>query len=95
MKSKIILLISIFSCFWIFHFAFQQKTIYSHSLGKISSNWENKDGNRILAQTPYQKINNQSLIHWMQLTTSQLKTMVTIYQKLEEITFSHFSLYFQ
>jgi hypothetical protein len=64
MKSKIILLISIFSCFWIFHFAFQQKTIYSHSLGKISSNWENKDGNRILAQTPYQKINNQSLIHW-------------------------------
>lgn len=50
--------------FWIFFFSFQNATFYNATLGKISQNWTNINGERKLIQTHYTTVTNSKLIRW-------------------------------
>ncbi|MBE9466779.1 MAG: hypothetical protein IMY72_00495 [Bacteroidetes bacterium] len=64
MKKTIIIQLTTLICFWLIFLGFQNKTIYSNSLGLISDNWQNKNEERKLVDKPYEKLTNDNYIQW-------------------------------
>ncbi len=63
--KKIILIQALVLCgFWIIYFSFQHYSFYHHTLGKFSDNWQNTDGNRVLADVPYTNPDNINIVQW-------------------------------
>lgn len=50
--------------FWTIFFGLQNQTIYKHTLGSISDNWHNENGQRYLVDKPYEALTNHNFIHW-------------------------------
>lgn len=42
----------------------QNQVIYSNTLGFISNNWQNENGERKLVDKPYAGLTNQNYIQW-------------------------------
>ncbi len=65
MVKKIIFIQALTLCaFWIIYMCFQHYTIYHPTLGKISDNWQNTEGNRVLANVPYTQPNQINFVQW-------------------------------
>lgn len=64
MFKNISLQVLILAIFWLVFFSLQQETIYEHSLGLISENWQNVDGNRTLEKIPFQEVTNENIVQW-------------------------------
>ncbi|MFA8299252.1 MAG: hypothetical protein ACEPOV_03745 [Hyphomicrobiales bacterium] len=63
---KFIILSSIvfFSLTICLFFLFQNAKIYNNTLGLVSKNWVNEDGNRSLKKVPYKELSNDNYIQW-------------------------------
>lgn len=64
MRNTIILQLLTLICFWLIFLALQNPTIYHNSLGLVSNNWQNKNGERKLVSKPYEKVTNDNYIRW-------------------------------
>lgn len=64
MRKTIILQLITLMCFWLIFLGLQNQTIYSNSLGLVSNNWQNENGERKLVNKPYEKLTNDSYIQW-------------------------------
>ena len=62
MRKTIILQLITLMCFWLIFLGLQNQTIYSNSLGLVSNNWQNENGERKLVNKPYEKLTNDSYI---------------------------------
>lgn len=64
MRKSIILQLITFIGFWLIFIGLQNQTIYSNSLGLVSKNWQNENGERKLVNKPYEKLLNEKYIQW-------------------------------
>ena len=64
MRKTIILQLITLICFWLIFLGLQNQTIYSNSLGLVSNNWQNENGERKLVNKPYEKLTNDRYIQW-------------------------------
>ena len=64
MKTIIILQLILFAFFWLFFGGLQNPKIYKNSLGLISNNWQNDNGERKLVERPYEKLTHDNYIQW-------------------------------
>lgn len=64
MKNYILALALFLSCFWIFHFLFQNPSVYKYTLNKVSRNWVNHANKRQLADTTYLSLTNANYLQW-------------------------------
>jgi len=64
MRKTIILQLKTLICFWLILLGLQNPTIYNNSLGLVSNNWQNENGERKLVHKPYEKLTNDRYIQW-------------------------------
>jgi hypothetical protein len=64
MRKTIILQLITLICFWLIFLGLQNPTIYNNSLGLVSNNWQNENGERKLVNKPYEKLTNERYIQW-------------------------------
>ncbi len=64
MKKTIILQLVTLICFWLIFSSLQNQIIYNNSLGLISNNWQNKNGERKLVKKQYTELTNNNYIQW-------------------------------
>jgi hypothetical protein len=64
MRNTILLQILAFFLFWGLFYNFQNESIYNKSLGLVSKNWVNENGERKLVQQPFSPLTNENIIHW-------------------------------
>jgi hypothetical protein len=64
MKKLIITQLIILVCFFLIFFGLQNPSIYNNSLGLISNNWQNENGERKLVEKPYEELTNDKYIQW-------------------------------
>jgi len=64
MKKIIILQLILLAFFWLIFGGLQNPKIYKNSLGLISNNWQNDNGERKLVERPYEKLTHDNYIQW-------------------------------
>jgi len=64
MKKTILLLVITIFGFWLVFLSLQNEKIYTNTLGIVSKNWQNINGERKLVNKPYSKLTNSNFIHW-------------------------------